>query len=314
MKKNWWYNILLLINNVIYTNNLTYENIVTHNPPPVNNKSNFPYITGVTVRECCDHILDTLKEFDPSRVRPGDTIFVMINFLEYFFEEYHHKIQVPYILITHHFYDQSDNMLPGKFAAYLDDRKLIGWFTHNVDRYHPKLHVMPIGIVNSDFCSESKKDIIEKVKNEMRNIHCEKKLLYLNFSIDSYPLERQCIYDFFKTKAFCTIAQGKSFEEYYRDLMVHKFTLSPRGNGLDCFRTWEALLMGSYPIVKTSTLDPLFQNLPVVIVNDWFEITPEFLEQKYEELSNKKYMWEKLYLPYWLNEIREIQKPYVNSI
>ena len=33
--------------------------------------------------------------------------------------------------------------------------------------------------------------------------------------------------------------------EYLRTLGQHRFVLSPRGNGLDAHRTWEALMVGS---------------------------------------------------------------------
>jgi hypothetical protein len=56
------------------------------------------------------------------------------------------------------------------------------------------------------------------------------------------------------------------------------FEASPRGNSIDCHRTWEALLLHSIPIVKSTLLDPLYDGLPVAIVQDWSEVTPERLE------------------------------------
>jgi hypothetical protein len=55
------------------------------------------------------------------------------------------------------------------------------------------------------------------------------------------------------------------------------FVLSPRGGGPDCHRTWEALALGCVPVLKSSGLDPLFENLPVLIVKDWSDITAELL-------------------------------------
>ena len=45
--------------------------------------------------------------------------------------------------------------------------------------------------------------------------------------------------------------------------------MSPQGNGLDCHRTWEALILKTIPIVRTSSLDPLYEGLPVVVVHEW---------------------------------------------
>ncbi len=62
--------------------------------------------------------------------------------------------------------------------------------------------------------------------------------------------------------------------------------------------------MGAIPIVKESSLDPMYEDLPVLIVKNWNEITEEFLEQKYEEISSKTaYKIEKIYFAYWENII-----------
>mmetsp|Transcript_4655 Transcript_4655/g.5988 ORF Transcript_4655/g.5988 Transcript_4655/m.5988 type:complete len:618 (-) Transcript_4655:63-1916(-) len=53
----------------------------------------------------------------------------------------------------------------------------------------------------------------------------------------------------------------------------YAFEICPQGNGIDTHRTWEALLLKTIPIVRTSSLDPLYKGLPVVIVNNWKEIT-----------------------------------------
>ena len=84
------------------------------------------------------------------------------------------------------------------------------------------------------------------------------------------------------------------------ELSSCRFVAAPRGNGLDTHRLWEALYVGSYPIVKTSSLDSLYADLPVVIIRDWSEVTEEFLQKKYKELQQKSFSWDKLYLSYWI--------------
>ena len=41
---------------------------------------------------------------------------------------------------------------------------------------------------------------------------------------------------------------------YYIHIARSKFVLSPPGLGMDCYRTWEALYLGSIPIVLNSSL------------------------------------------------------------
>lgn len=79
----------------------------------------------------------------------------------------------------------------------------------------------------------------------------------------------------------------------------YKFIISPHGNGLDCHRTYESIILGSVPIVKSSTLDGLYEGMPVLIINDWKDLTKEVLE---------KYIYtgdlEKLKLNYWISLIK----------
>src|SRR5581483_669306 len=115
-------------------------------------------------------------------------------------------------------------------------------------------------------------------------------------------------FDYFKNKPFCTITGRKSFPEYLKDLSSSKFVLSPEGAGLDCHRVWESLLMGAIPIVKHSILDSLYSNLPIVIVKDWNEITEEFLDKTYKKITASSYNFNKVYIQYWIDEIKGFQK------
>jgi hypothetical protein len=67
------------------------------------------------------------------------------------------------------------------------------------------------------------------------------------------------------------------------------FQVSPRGRGLDCFRTWESLALGVIPIVLRSPLTHLFaqEALPVLVVDDWTEITPERLAHEHAALRDR---------------------------
>ena len=89
------------------------------------------------------------------------------------------------------------------------------------------------------------------------------------------------------------------------------FQVSPHGNGLDCFRTWESLYLGTIPIVKSSSLDPLYEDhrLPVVIVKSWAEITPQNLHawrERFQPLLGD--MGLKLSLDYWVAQIKRASR------
>jgi hypothetical protein len=63
--------------------------------------------------------------------------------------------------------------------------------------------------------------------------------------------------------------------------------------------------MGSIPIVKTSTLDPMYKDLPVVIIQKWEDINEQFLHNEYEKIQKQSYNFEKLYVDYWISLINE---------
>jgi len=65
-----------------------------------------------------------------------------------------------------------------------------------------------------------------------------------------------------------------SHREFIRELRRHRFVACPHGGGLDPSpRAWEALHVGTIPIIKRSSVSDAFVDLPVVIVEDWAEVT-----------------------------------------
>jgi hypothetical protein len=66
----------------------------------------------------------------------------------------------------------------------------------------------------------------------------------------------------------------------------YSFVVSLPGNGLDCHRTWEALLLGCIVVVKSSCLDPLYKGLAVLIVHSWSELTGERLDECRREMAH----------------------------
>ena len=59
-----------------------------------------------------------------------------------------------------------------------------------------------------------------------------------------------------------------------------------------------------FPIVQTSSLDPSYENLPVLIVNSWDDINESLLQDTYEKFSNMTFQYEKLYKGYWFDRVR----------
>lgn len=91
----------------------------------------------------------------------------------------------------------------------------------------------------------------------------------------------------------------------------HVFVASPRGNGLDTIRTWEALMLGCIVIVRRipgegegeCVLEELYRDLPVVIIDHWFSITRDFLDRILSEYSQRTFRYDKLEMSYWIDQI-----------
>ena len=59
--------------------------------------------------------------------------------------------------------------------------------------------------------------------------------------------------------------------------------ISPPGNGIDCHRTWEAIYLGSVPVVlKKYISHELIRLFPIIAVNKW--------EDFFELSSSEKYV------------------------
>lgn len=42
---------------------------------------------------------------------------------------------------------------------------------------------------------------------------------------------------------------------------------------MDCHRTWEALALGAVPVVQRSSIVELYQNHPVLVVDDFLQVS-----------------------------------------
>lgn len=242
------------------------------------------------------------------------------------------SIQVPFKLIT----NNSDSTIPDDFQSesdtLLNHPLLKKWFAQNCVGTHPKFVKIPIGL---DYHSmrpkpnERKKMVWESQQNHQwgtKKHPIEQEWELRNFKNMSKPFwERQlnayANFQFSMNNAYNRYGRTdrpdamenvpKDLVFYqpfkairnvcWRNMIEHAFVISPHGNGLDCHRTWEALCLGCIPIVKSSGIDSLFDDLPVWIVREWKDVTLDAMKRKLEEFKSKSFKYEKLTLAYWRN-------------
>uniref|UniRef100_A0A7S0ZX53 Exostosin GT47 domain-containing protein n=1 Tax=Noctiluca scintillans TaxID=2966 RepID=A0A7S0ZX53_NOCSC len=108
----------------------------------------------------------------------------------------------------------------------------------------------------------------------------------------------------------CKIEDNLEPENYFGNISTSKFALSPRGGGLNCYRTWEILAVGTIPVIEYHPAnDNLYSGLPVVQVTDWNDVTPDFLGREWSRIMSAQRAGQfspshaKAFLPYWLSII-----------
>jgi len=195
----------------------------------------------------------------------------------------------PFELIT----TETDFSVPKQIQGaglLLESPKLIAWYTQNYDgtTNSTKLHPVPIGL-NMHAPKSRRKgqwsddpavnlDEMERIRRrafEMRGRRARE--FYLPPMGNNHPERKRA----HAVLAGCGLLNGSDYapriplDEMYEAFARYRFGISPRGNGLDCHRTWEMLFFGMIPIVKTGPLDPLYENLPVLIVGEWDDICPD---------------------------------------
>ncbi len=183
-------------------------------------------------------------------------------------------------------------------------------FCVNNDSTSVNTYSLPLGIPNNTDELEILK-IIGNKHDLISLINCDlekQNLLYINFSIDTQKNIREPLYKKFENNSWI-LKEYPSYDvesrkHYLENIKKSKFVLCPRGNGYDTHRLWESLYLNAIPIIQYHRTHDICEDLPVLFVNDWNEITEEYLNEKYYEILNKKFNKNKLKLSYWDNFIK----------
>ncbi len=228
-------------------------------------------------------------------LQQATTIFVYTHLLSAFFHKIAPRLHRPFVLISHN----SDDPVDERFQPYLNSPLLRHWFAQNAALEHEKLTALPIGLANSQW-PHGNLELFRSINSKQITKH---RLLYMNFTVGTNPGERRTIYEFFRNNPLVTVSCGLDYAAYLEELASHIFCISPPGNGLDCHRIWECLYLGVIPIVKRNPAVAHFQDLPILLIDDWRQITEDFLHRAYTKLKAASTNTEKLDIRYWIEQI-----------
>lgn len=209
------------------------------------------------------------------------------------------------------FYLMYEPIVPKDIVEFLLQVSL-GIFINNNIYIHPLVHYMPIGIRDCEKVVPNHKGFShDYLYNEGLKLVDKDYLVLMCFSYTHR--ERNACYNELSSRPFVKNLNDESFENqpsvhcgkvpvWINYEYTHKcyYTLSPRGNGEDCHRFYEAIYLDSIPIVKrtNTAFDKLYNVFPCLIVDNWSEVTEELL------LKNK-------YI--YMNKIKQFKNKYPNA-
>ncbi len=145
------------------------------------------------------------------------------------------------------------------------------WFTTNRNCELGRTSLLPFGLNNDGPGGQMVERFLGRPK---------KQVLYVNFQHNS--LERVRAKRFYSQQDWVTFRSEPNLpiEQYLEEMAEHQFVLAPPGNGLDCYRIWEALYLGCLPILARSTFSMTLMKmgLPVVVIDDICALRPHVLD------------------------------------
>ena len=266
------------------------------------------------------------------RLQPGNSVYVCTSALPDFVANIFPRLpqsSSPFVLVT----GDADELAPtdifpspGQATAFLNSPRIMAWYAQNCVGRHPKLMPLPIGLDYHTIAAGAipwwgpTQTPAQQEAELMKLRHADVGIrpphrAYANFHFNTHSRfgkDRQAAIA--QVPPAC-VEYGRRetprLECWQRQRLHHRFVLSPTGNGLDCHRTWEALCLGCIPIVHTSPLDPLWEGLPVWVVNSWSEVTQEAMAKKAAEIDRDEELKNtadripaKLLLKFWVDRIR----------
>ena len=139
-------------------------------------------------------------------------------------------------------------------------------------------------------------------------------LAFACFGVHTWPQEREPLanmIDSDRAKAWRWVSRdcNRGLVHFHRAILDVAAVIAPRGHGLDTLRAWESLYLGRVIVTKKGPMDDLWSSLPVILLDDWKDLSLETVIQGIKALSTPQALemsraaTPKLFIPYWACEI-----------
>lgn len=253
--------------------------------------------------------------------RSGGSIYVCTDALRNFAENFLPQIQVPFMLVS------GDSDVPiseslladPAIAAILGSGHLLGWYAQNLQTKHSKLTALPIGMDYhtmwerpglwgiSAMSSMAQENSLINILAESPEFSQRYLAAYCNWHFAMGRGDRQECFDRIEKSVCFFESNAVPRHSSWMRQSECMFVISPEGAGMDCHRTWEALLLGCIPVVKKNELSTMFSDLPVLVVNDWQEVKRDTLFDYCRTMVECKFDFTPLFRDHWMRRISGIQ-------
>lgn len=220
---------------------------------------------------CTSIDLVTVEEIKKYRI-----IFVYTHDLSLFFDKFYNSLN-DVTLISHN----SDHGVDESFLPLLHGSNIKKWYCQNRLVSHPKLFSLPIGIANSQW----RHGTISTLLSTRFFYGNKTNLVFKNFQTNTNSVPRGICNDV-TTKNGIAMSPNTGIEQYWKNLSISSFAISPVGNGIDCHRIWECLTLRTVPVVIYHEAFSQFKHLPICFVDKWEDVTLDFLNEQKELYSN----------------------------
>jgi hypothetical protein len=270
--------------------------------------SSFPLISGDTFRSICDLSFDDdtdLNELirDVHAFESSNSPKIFINgksrYYELFKECEKHEFKKKLKFIYHN----DDQPLRLDFSSRLIKRH--DFYSVNTSSF--AITNIPLGLENLRECRYGK--ILNYTNSDVKLFRCNSakdSLVLLNFREETNLGHRSGVLNLAKKFDFVKIANKVDIISNIRNIQSSYFVLSPAGNGIDCYRNFEAMYLGAVPVVQKAEQLPYMVDLPILIVDsyaDFLELSFSVKVELFMSFHNRSYP--KLHFDYWRKLIDE---------
>ena len=272
---------------------------------------------------CNNDFLYLVKMLTSGKMFNGMSIYVCSDLLKFFVLQILPKINNSFVLVT----GDSDMCVPKEALSnsetyvLVNNSYLLKWFAQNTQlQNHEKIVQLPIGLDyhtisnnpnhnwkthGEGFKPRFQEGVLITLRQQMKPFYDRNQLIYVNFTRGNDRFgQRGSAFDQIPNNLLAINDNFTKRTENWRNITQYAFILSPFGIGMDCHRTWEALCLGAIPILKAPNFQNMFEDLPVLIVSEWSEITRELLDKTIKEFKTREFKYEKLTLQHWVKTIK----------